>query len=169
MFENYYEHLIQSFNHQGLLTTVTCQNGRIIWPNASGVYVIWNTGENELLYVGLTGKFHRDGNQNLVFNNGTFSHRAQRWTPYRFSQDERDGNFQYHFRYGPISPNNQTQYEIRFNADAYLYSIPFTSIEIHCFHVNENHETYSPSLLEAEILTKYLKSNGNLPPANNTL
>ena len=43
-------------------------------------------------------------------------------------------------------------------------------LKIHCFHVSDNHrEYYTPELLEKEILTKYLKSSGNLPPANNEL
>jgi hypothetical protein len=36
--------------------------------------------------------------------------------------------------------------------------------------VSENHrEDYTPELLEKEILTKFLKSSGDLPPANNEL
>ena len=53
---------------------------------------------------------------------------------------------------------------------AYEKEIPYSELKIHCFHVSDNHrEYYTPELLEKKILTKYLKSSGKLPPANNEL
>ena len=118
----------------------------------------------------MTGKYKRVNEDEVVFNSGTFEKRNLRWTPYRFCESVKDGEHQFSFRFGPLESNLDKQSKIKYEENAYRKTIPYSELKIHCFHVSDNHrEYYTPELLEKEILTKYLKSSGNLPPANNEL
>lgn len=178
-FQEAYNKLKSEFENEGNFTCINKLNKKPIdWPQASGVYVIWhNFSDNglQLVYVGMTGKYTRNEKREVIFNNSLFQSRSQRWTPYRFCENELDKDMKYHFRFGPKESNTKLQAQIKFNSDAYSTSISYEELEIHCFHINENHSNYSPVLLESLILTMYLKSNKShdksklLPPANNSL
>jgi hypothetical protein len=168
-FEPYYMNLVNKFNDLGGYHELHPVHGPIDWPhNRRGVYAVWKklgSEKKELIYVGKVGSYKND-NQMIVYGGGYFHSRANRWTPYRFCEDnQNDNQYLYNFRYRPTYPPKQ-QGASRFNNDAYLFSIPYTEILIQCFIIDANHETYSPILLESEILTNYLKYFNTLPPAN---
>lgn len=165
-FINYYETLKNDFNRIDKLKSLMGGDKPFDWPAGAGVYVIWK--EEELLYVGMTGKFKRT-NDEIVLNQGSFEKRSYRWTPYQFCDSPKNESMQYHFRFGPRYSNVKKQAGIRYERDAYVHSVGYKSLKIDCFIVDSNHPKYSPTLLEAEILTKYLKTTGDLPPANNAL
>ena len=162
-FIDYYEALKNDFNKMEKLQTLQGDDKPFAWPAGAGVYVIWK--EEELLYVGMTGKFKRT-NDEIVLNQGSFKKRSSRWTPYQFCDSPKNERMQYHFRFGPRYSNVKKH---RYERDAYAHSLVYKSLKIDCFIVDSNHPKYSPTLLEAEILTKYLKATGELPPANNAL
>ena len=110
----------------------------------------------------------RSKKNEIVFNSGTFDKRKSRWTPYRFCEDERDGENYFSFKYGPkykLKEQGRRKYE----PDAYRETIEYSKLTIHCFLISANHNDYTPELLEKEMLTKYLKYTGTLPLANNEL
>ncbi len=171
-FIDFYNGLIKEFEATSSLTILSEKAGVFIWPASSGVYVIWekeDLKENNLIYIGMTGKFLKNSNGELIFNNASFKSRTKRWTPYRFCENTSDNEMKHYFRYGPKESKTSLQGQIRYNEDAYKFSIPYTKIEIHCFHINREHPEYTPVLFESLLLTKFLKSNGVLPPANNSL
>jgi len=167
-----YKSLVEQFKSKFDFSEIDCKEEKIKWPKKSGVYVVWKNDDNsldKLIYVGMTGKFKRVGEKEVIFNSGTFDKRKGRWTPYRFCESVKDGKNQFSFRYGPLEKNLDKQSKIKYQDDSYEETIPYSKLKIHCFHVSENHRDYTPELLEKVILTKYLKSSGNLPPANNEL
>ena len=171
-FINEYESIKKAFEVDHLFTLIIGENKKVEWPNSSGVYVIWRNNTDSidnLIYVGMTGKFKRTNPGAISFNKALFKNRVSRWTPYRFCDSELDNALRYSFRYGPKTSNSDKQSKIKYDLDAYHTTVPYTELEIHCFHINSNHEEYTPILLESFFLTKYLKSNGSLPPANNEL
>ena len=171
-FINYYDSLVEGFKSKLTFTEIDCKKENIKWPKKSGVYVIWKNDDSSLdnlIYVGMTGKFKR-GKEKVIFNSGTFDKRDYRYTPYKFCESVKDGENRFSFRFGPLESNVDKQSKIKYEENAYMKTIPYSELKIHCFHVSDNHrEYYTPELLEKEILTKYLKSSGNLPPANNEL
>ena len=167
-----YNPLKQAFINEGLFTEIKGANKNIPWPESCGVYAVWKKNSEDpknLIYVGMTGKFSRKNGQ-VIFNNASFIKRENRYTPYRFCQSEEDTVWKYFFRYGPKMSKGNEQAKIKYEDDAYANSISYSDLIIHCFEVNADHREYSPSLLEALILTKFMKENNNdLPPANNEL
>jgi hypothetical protein len=168
-----YKSIVEQFKSKFYFTEIDCNKEKIKWPKRSGVYVIWKNDYNSLdnlIYVGMTGKYKRVNEDEVVFNSGSFDKRKGRWTPYRFCESVKDGKNQFSFRFGPKESTVAKQSKIKHQDNAYNKTIPYSEIKVHCFHVSDNHrEYYTPELLEKEILTKYLKSSGNLPPANNEL
>lgn len=170
-----YDLLKKDFLDTKLFTRIIGGKNKIVWPESSGVYVIWRNDSNSidnLIYIGMTGKYSRNKeNDKVSFNKALFKSRQGRSTPYRFCQSKKDkGNkYEFYFRYGPDISNVDKQSKIKYDLDAYKASIPYTELEIHCFHLNDDHEEYTPILLESILLTKYIKSKGTLPPANNSL
>ena len=168
-----YKSIVEQFKSKFYFTEIDCNKEKIKWPKRSGVYVIWKNDYNSLdnlIYVGMTGKYKRVNEDKVVFNSGSFDKRKGRWTPYRFCESVKDGKNQFSFRFGPKESTVAKQSKIKHQDNAYNKTIPYSEIKVHCFHVSDNHrEYYTPELLEKEILTKYLKSSGNLPPANNEL
>lgn len=164
-----YNEVKKGFDPQNLCS-IERPKGKIIWPKGTGVYVVWKIDgkEEAVLYIGMTGKFKRQ-DDGVRFNNSDFKSRATRWTPYRFCENEESGKFLWHFRYGPKVKNVQEQNNIKYQNDAYQSAVAYKNLRVDCFIVNEDHPTYSPALLEAELLTAYLKERGDLPPANNEL
>lgn len=172
-FIKYYNSLVDKFKYN--FYEINCKkNKQIDWPKESGVYVIWiKTGDtlsfDDLIYVGMTGKFKRVSECEVLFNSGSFDKRKERWTPYRFCESDKDGKNKFSFRYGPLEKNTDKQSKIKYRDNAYKTTIPYNKLMVHCFKISEFSEDYTPGLLEKEILTKYLKSSGNLPPVNNEL
>jgi len=170
-FMNFYSKLIKEFEIDNNFEEIRCKTEKIKWPNASGVYLVWKSAFgsiDDLLYIGMTGKFKRNKKNEIVFNSGTFDKRKSRWTPYRFCEDERDGENYFSFKYGPkykLKEQGRRKYE----PDAYRETIEYSKLTIHCFLISANHNDYTPELLEKEMLTKYLKYTGTLPLANNEL
>lgn len=167
-----YKSLIEEFESKFDFTEIDCKKEKIKWPKKSGVYVIWKNDDNSidnLIYVGMTGKFKRLGEKEIIFNSGTFDKRKKRWTPYRFCESVKDNKNQFSFRYGPLEKDVGKQSKIKYQDNAYNTTIPYSKLKIHCFNVSKNHRYYTPELLEKVILTKYLKSSFNLPPSNNEL
>lgn len=168
-----YKSLIQQFKSKFNFTEIDCKKEKIKWPKKSGVYVIWKNDSSSLdnlIYVGMTGKYKRVSKEEIVFNSASFDKRDYRYTPYRFCESVKDVDERFEFRYGPKGENGEEQSKIKYQQDAYEVRMPYSKLKIHCFHISDNHnEPYTPELLEKEILTKYLKSSGNLPPANNEL
>jgi hypothetical protein len=168
-----YNSLVEGFKFKCNFTEIDCRKEKIKWPKKSGVYVIWKNDDSSLdnlIYVGMTGKYNRVNEDEVVFNSGSFDKRKGRWTPYRFCESIEDGENQFSFRFGPKESSVAKQSKIKYQDNAYNKTIPYSEIKVHCFHVSDNHrEYYTPELLEKEILTKYLKSSGNLPLANNVL
>jgi hypothetical protein len=170
-FKEYYNSLKEEFIVENLFFEILCEDKKIKWPKSGGVYLIWKDNIdsiNNLVYVGKTGTFKRNSNGIVKLNNGNFNQRANRWTPYKFCSKE--GNFMFHFRYGPLFSNNEKQRKIQNDDNAYFNSIPYSRIIIHCFQVDETHPIYTSTLLESLILSKYLKTTDhNLPVGNNEL
>ena len=168
-----YKSLVEEFKSKFYFTEIDCKKEKIKWPKKSGVYVIWKNDDSSLdnlIYVGMTGKYKRVNKDEVVFNSGSFEKRNSRWTPYRFCESVKDGDNRFEFRYGPEESTVKKQSKRKYEVKAYKVSVSYSELKIHCFHVSDNHrEYYTPELLEKEILTKYLKSSGNLPPANNEL
>ena len=172
-FIKYYKSLVEQFKSKFNFTEIDCKKEKIKWPKKSGVYVIWKNDDSsfdKLIYVGMTGKYKRVNEDEVDFNSGSFKKRNLRWTPYRFCESVKDGKYKFSFRFGPSESTVAEQSKIKYQDNAYNKTIPYSELKVHCFHVSDNHiEFYTPELLEKEILTKYLKSSGNLPPANNEL
>ena len=148
----------------------------IVWPEGFGVYVVWKQNRDELVnlkYIGLTGKFKKDLNGELILNQGQFSKRATRWTPYRFCESPKDGEYQYSFRFNPKFSNVNDQYKVRHQVDAYSTTLFYKDgllIDFFIFSESlDKNNGYTPASLEAELLSKYLIETRNLPPANNSL
>lgn len=171
-FIEFYISLKKNFEETSNFSCLIGKNQSFIWPDSSGVYVIWkiiNQDKKELIYIGMTGKFQKNSKGLLIFNNASFKSRISRWTPYRFCETEKDKEMKFHFRFGPKESKTSLQGQIKYDVDAYQVSIPYTKIEIDCFHINSNHPKYTPVLFESLLLTNYLKTTGELPPANNSL
>ena len=168
-----YKLLVEKFKSKFNFSEIDCKKEKIKWPKKSGVYVIWKndySSLDNLIYVGMTGKYKRVNEDEVVFNSGSFEKRKGRWTPYKFCESVKDGNNRFNFRYSPKESTAKKQSKIKYQDNAYNKSISYSMLKIHCFHVKNNHrEYYTPELLEKEILTKFLKTSGNLPPANNEL
>ena len=171
-FIKYYESLVKKFDSKFKYHQINCKDERIEWPKESGVYVVWVSTDNSfdnLIYVGMTGKFKRVNQNEVIFNSGSFHKRNYRWTPYRFCESVKDGKNQFSFRYVPLKKKTNDQGKIKYQEDAYKVTLPYTKLKIDCFLITQFDMDHTPDLLEKEILTKYLKSSGNLPPANNEL
>jgi hypothetical protein len=172
---DYYTKIGVLFEAQFLSIELTSNNS-IDWPKGYGVYVIWKNDKSSignLLYIGLAGRFKRNSNNEVVLNSGLFSKRKDRWTPYRFCEHENDGELKYSFRYNPRESKTSLQQQIKFHKDAYSETIFYNEgiiIDFFIFNkeINSNHG-YTPALLEAELLSKYLIETNTLPPANNSL
>ena len=105
--------------------------------------MIWKN--DDLIYVGMTGKFKRVSKEKVIFNSGTFDKRDYRYTPYRFCESVKDGDKRFQFSYDPKFKNSKEQSKIKYQQDAYEESICYSKLKIHCFHVSENHrEDYTP-------------------------
>ena len=169
MFKKNYKNISSVFQERFI--THSCESTtKVVWPKGFGVYVVWEvSGEDkELIYVGLTGKFKKTKTGGYAINSGRFSNRKNRWTPYFFQESNVVGS-EFVFRYGPKYTNSALQLKNKNELDAYSNSINYSKLRVDFFlfseNVRENHG-YTPSLLEAQLLTWYLIENNALPPAN---
>ena len=74
-FIKYYNSLVEGFKSKFNFTEIDCKKEKIKWPKKSGVYVIWKNDDSSLdnlIYVGMTGKYKRVSKEEVVFNSGTF-------------------------------------------------------------------------------------------------
>lgn len=171
----HYKNLVETFGE--MFTSISVNSRESIgWPEGFGVYVVWEKNRDALMnlkYIGLTGKFNKDLNGELILNQGQFSKRAMRWTPYRFCESPKDGEYQYSFRFNPKFSNVNDQYKVRHQSDAYSKTLFYKDgLLIDFFKFNESLDEnygYTPASLEAELLSKFLIETRNLPPANNSL
>jgi hypothetical protein len=144
------------------------KNTKINWPKGFGVYVVWEMNQSieKLIYVGMTGKFKKTQTGGYTINSGKFSNRKNRWTPYFFQESAENG---FLFKYGPKYSNTTVQFDNRFEVDAYSSDIGYNSLRVDFFVFTSDVDGnlgYTPSLLEAKLLTDYLIENKSLPPAN---
>jgi hypothetical protein len=171
-FSNFYNQLAAAFGPD--FVQVQLQQGvKTIWPKGRGVYCVWKkekgSSKRILLYVGKAGKIVKDDQGDAQWNTSVLAHRVNRWTPYRFAERERDGAFQYHFRFGPVHGDQQPQ--LMYQADAYLASIPYDYIEVDFFVFRDGFVSngHTPASLETALLTAYLEEFQALPGVNNEL
>lgn len=164
--------LTQQFGNR--FVTIKGENHKKIkWPQGFGVYLIWSRVGNssrQLIYIGMTGKFVRKSNS-ISVNNGAFSKRKARWTPYFFDETLKNNDV-YCFRFGPKYPNSTKQLLSKFELDAYSQSIPYDNLELEFIVFSPNpteNYGFTPSSLESTLLTNYFLQNNDLPPANNEL
>lgn len=156
--------------HESAIKITYGKKAKIEWPCDYGVYTLWkgSISSKNLLYVGLTGKYIRDDLGKVSLGGGNFSKRKNRYTPYRFCESQHDHScFKYSFRYGPRY-KGQEQDAKKYEVDAYQNSVSYNDLIILTINTSKLKD-YSPSLLESLILTRYLFSIGDLPPANNQL
>ena len=170
-FITFFENLREEFDQVGAYKELKYPKSKIDWGEGYGVYTLWKQEikTENLLYVGLTGKYARDPRGEIKLNNGSFKQRAGRWTPYRFCDSRKDpADYKYTFRYGPKHSNVSRQGKAKYDMDAYATTIPYNEMIIATFDLT-NKSDYTPALLEALILTRFLSERGDLPPANNEL
>lgn len=167
MFKENYDAIAAEFGEE--FSSHKCEkNAKIIWPKGFGVYVVWkiSSSEDELIYVGMTGKFKKKVDGGYAINSGKFSNRKNRWTPYLFQEVQEDG---FSFRFGPKYSNSTIQFDNRLELDAYSDSISYENLRVDFFKFSADVDCncgYTPSLLEAKLLTEYLIETKSLPPAN---
>lgn len=164
-FGEFYRNLIERFKGLGCYCLVKGQKVEdLIWPENFGVYVvrrgIGDSDDNarEILYVGMTGKFKRDG---LLPKNGGLKAREVRTSPYCFTNS---GPYKDYFEFAPkvsVEDLNKIQ-----DADRYGERCKLVDLEIDCFLVERSGDN-APAFLEAFILQVYLKCFKKLPKANN--
>ena len=170
-FNEFINNLAAEFSENNSFTILENIKYKINWPKGYGVYTLWDKkiSYENLIYVGLTGKYKRNKSGKIVINNGSFDKRGMRWTPYRFCDSPKDkDNIRFTFRYGPKYSNVTLQGKHKYDEDSYKNTIPYSDLIVATFNV-ANSDKYSPAYLETLILTKYLKVDGDLPPANNEL
>ena len=74
-FLEYYKLLISEFKHENFVK-IDCKREKIKWPKSSGVYLIWKNSVNpidNLIYIGMTGKFKRVNSGKIMFNSGSLN------------------------------------------------------------------------------------------------
>lgn len=168
-FIEYYNRMVEKFRGRKQFTEISADKKRIVWPNGTGVYCIWGKMDNlerKLIYVGLAGTFKSYDSDKAEIT-GNFTERRSRYTPYKFC-DRDNPRYKFHFRYG-CNYSGEDRSKMQNSDDAYQVSIPYDNLIIHCFHIGSEHKTLTPRLLEVKLLTKFLKENQGLPPANQEL
>jgi len=145
-----------SINQFLKLESEKCQD--LCWPSAPGVYVVWSQigDEDEVIYIGMTGKFSKEG---LMSATQGLKHRINRWTPYTFSSD-RD-----QFSFDPLYEKGES----RNKPPALGYEVNFDirDIRVECFAFDRDSKV-APSFLEALFLQSFLFEFGRLPAGNNS-
>lgn len=170
-FNLFFNKLLSEFKTTNKLKEIRNPSGKLEWGGGFGVYTVFKKtiDFNNLLYVGLTGKYIREIDGSITLNSGSFEKRALRWTPYRFCESTKDAEyFRFTFRYGPKFGKVSQQSKVKYQSDAYKVTIPYRDLIIFTFDLSGN-QVFSPSYLEAMILNEYWRVNGQLPPANNQL
>lgn len=170
-FNTFFEDLRKEFDEAKAYKEIRYPEGKFKWSEGHGVYTLWKQEikTDNLIYVGLTGKYTRDTRGKIKLNNGSFKKRDNRYTPYRFCESRKDlEDYKHTFRYGPKHSKGGEQAKAKYDMDAYSTTISYNEMIIATFELT-NKKDYTPALLEALILTRYLSEKGDLPPANNEL
>jgi hypothetical protein len=158
-FDSYYSSAKSYFNnndHFFELSANTCDG--LAWPSNNGIYVVWRTTPmEEVLYIGMTGKFSKAG----VMSGPGLKARTARWTPYCFDKTRNT----FCFGPNPVQGENNLRKQ---QAAGYKHSVPISDIRVDCFEYFTTHKM-APALLEALLLQGYLMQHGQLPRANNKL
>jgi hypothetical protein len=154
------------------LTSVFSQKNRFFryrpgvgqsWPAGRGVYVVRQISKGDsILYVGMTGRFKRNGDGSVTMRGGTLAGRETRWHPYSFT---RAGFYKNQFEYGPNYSVNVLL--TKAEESRYRYHVPFADIAVDCFVTDGIEGEVSPAFLETLILQMYMREFKTLPPANN--
>ena len=132
------------------------------WPAAAGVYAVKH--EDDLVYIGKTGKVVPTREGSVQLNSGRLSGRLARSTPYCF---QKKGAYAGFFEYGPnfsVNDLSKQDYESR-----YRVHIPISKIAVHCFILQDHALKVPPAVVEALLLTYYMAKYGRLPHANQEL
>lgn len=147
--------LFQSNGHFRQLSATTCKG--LAWPSENGVYIVWQISPvDEVLYIGMTGKFSQKGKMSGPGLKG----RKNRWTPYLF--DETADVFSFGPRYAKGEKRDKAPKK------GYSHSIVIANIRIDCFEYSTTHKM-APAFLEALLLQGFLMQHGCLPRANQKL
>lgn len=159
-FETYYataKTLFSTKGHFHELSGNTCKS--LQWPTNPGVYVVWKrSSPEEVLYIGMTGKFSQAG---VLSSSTGLKHRVTRWTPYCFDKTANT------FCFGPlpVQGNNSLKKQ---QAAGYRHNVSISQIRVDCFEYFDTHKM-APAFLESLLLQGYLMEYGILPAANNEL
>ena len=171
-FNTFFEDLRKEFEVTKAYKEIIYPKGKLKWSEGYGVYTLWKQEikTDNLIYVGLTGKYKRDERGKIELNNGNFKKRDTRYTPYRFCESRKDlEDYKYTFRYGPLHSKGKEQAKAKYDKNAYSYTIPYNEMIIATFDLTNKKDKYTPALLEALILTRFLSEKDDLPPANKEL
>ena len=171
MFNEFFRKLQKEFRETDGYNEIRNAQSKIPWGEGYGVYTLWENkiDVENLIYVGLTGKYKRTGQGKAQLNDGNFKKRSFRYTPYRFCESKKDReDLRFSFRYGPKYTTSREQEKHKYDVDAYHKKIPYNELVIVTLDLTGNTK-YSPALLESLILTRYLEETGDLPRANNEL
>jgi hypothetical protein len=125
-----------------------------------------------LLYVGRLGSYVNVEGEGLR-RKGAFKDLSDFNEPLRFSDSvEDEETIKHQLRLGPKSVSKEEQHSSRFAKEAYAVSLDYSAIGLDFFMftgVLKQDMKYTPALLEAEILTRYLFDAHKLPPVNTEL
>ncbi len=171
-FNVFIDDLTEEFARQNSLKEIKYPSGKVNWGDGYGVYTVWDTeiSVENLVYVGLTGKYKRNKEGKVVIGSGRFKHRPIRWTPYRLFQsneDPKDTKFSFCYKQKYSSKTlAQKKKDKTLSANDYECQLKYDRLQILTFDLG-NSKKYTPSLLESLILSNYYFSTGNMPPANN--
>jgi hypothetical protein len=125
-----------------------------------------------LLYVGKLGSYISVDGEGLR-RKGAFKDLSDFCEPLRFSDGvEDEESMKHRLRLGPKWSSKEEQYNKRFKKEAYGVSLDYSSIGLDFFQFTGNIKQdlkYTPALLEAEIVTRYLLDAHKLPPVNTEL
>lgn len=167
-----FDEVLKAGGNLGDLTSLFSQKNRFFrykpggnqaWPAGRGVYVVRqiSTGDS-ILYIGMTGRFKRNGDESVTMRGGVLADREARWHPYSFTKE---GPYQNYFEYGP---NYSVNVLLTKAAEGrYRHHVPFVDIVVDCFVTDGVEREVSPAFLETLILQMYMREFGTLPPANN--
>ena len=126
------------------------------------MYVVWKTIDqkvDEVLYIGMTGRFTGEG---AINPNAWLSKRQMRWHPYCFTKE---GPYENHFEFGPKFSVDKIK--LQEPQDRYESREHYSNLRIDCF-VFSFASKAAPAALESMFLQMYLEQFQRLPVANNS-
>jgi len=146
--KNIYADIWPLTNHAGLNRAALM--GAFTAPHWYGVYIIYQSGQIEPVYIGSAGKLEKDADGALVRTGQKVRQRLfYANTPYLFDRADPV------LRYGPTTPTVPP--------DGYDFYIPIQNIYIDSFHVPDTH---AATALEHILIQGCVNEFGRLPVAN---